>query len=62
VVAADDTVAGPGAWRSVADVTDLVNTAGVGDYWVADIASDLGATDAWAGWALVIIHETDGPV
>jgi hypothetical protein len=62
VVTADDTVAGPGAWRSVADVTDLVNTAGAGDYWVADIASDLGATDAWAGWALVIIHETDGPV
>jgi hypothetical protein len=29
---------------------------------VADIASELGGTDAWAGWTLVIVHSGTGPV
>jgi len=62
VITADETVSTPGGWQSVADVTDLVDAAGSGDYWVADIASDLGGPDAWAGWALVIVHQSDGPV
>ena len=62
LIIADDTVSTSGGWQSVADVTDLVDAAGSGDYWVADIVSDLGGPDAWAGWVLVIVHQSDGPV
>ena len=60
-VTASEVVEAPGAWQSVADVTDVVSAAGADTYWTADIASDLGAVDAWAGWALIVVYESSEP-
>jgi hypothetical protein len=55
-ITADETVETPGSWQSVADVTSLVASGGDGTYWGADIASDLGSVDSWAGWSLIVVH------
>ena len=60
-VAADEQFEVDGAWQSIADVTSLVAAAGSGTYWGADIAADLGGTDAWAGWSLVVVHTSAAP-
>ncbi|HPS62399.1 MAG TPA: hypothetical protein PLK82_05025, partial [Bacteroidales bacterium] len=42
------------------EVTDLVKTCGLGQYWVADIAvttGDGGSTGYYGGWGLVVVYE-----
>lgn len=60
-VSADELLEVDGGWQSTADVTSLVAAAGSGRYWGADIAADLGGTDAWAGWSLVVVHSSPTP-
>ncbi|GAA0596159.1 DUF11 domain-containing protein [Kribbella sandramycini] len=43
-------------YSSYLDVTTLVQEAGPGEYWGADIAAGTGA-DRYAGWSLVIAYE-----
>jgi len=46
-------------WQGVADVTDLVRSAGAGEYTVADVAiAQLSSSPGdWGGWTLVVVYE-----
>ncbi|MGH9119808.1 MAG: hypothetical protein ACRD0A_18625 [Acidimicrobiales bacterium] len=46
--------AGDQAYQRFADVTSLVQGAGTGDYWGADVAAGTGA-DRYGGWSLVVV-------
>ncbi|WP_344156723.1 hypothetical protein [Kribbella yunnanensis] len=43
-------------YSSYRDVTELVQNAGSGEYWGADVAAGTGS-DRYAGWSLVIAYE-----
>ncbi|QOX81511.1 DUF11 domain-containing protein [Nanchangia anserum] len=46
-------------FSTFADVTDIVRTAGSGDYWGADVSATYDLTDRYAGWALVVVIEDE---
>ncbi|MFK4088606.1 hypothetical protein ACI2LF_31120 [Kribbella sp. NPDC020789] len=46
-------------YSSYLDVTGLVQNAGSGEYWGADVAAGTGS-DRYAGWSLVIAYEDPG--
>ncbi|MDO5728377.1 MAG: DUF11 domain-containing protein [Actinomycetaceae bacterium] len=45
-------------YSAVADVTDIVATAGPGVYWGANVQAGLGS-DRYAGWSLVVVYEDE---
>lgn len=45
------------AFTAYADVTNIVASAGAGEYWGADVTTRYAATDQYAGWALVVVVE-----
>ncbi|MDR1634951.1 MAG: DUF11 domain-containing protein [Bifidobacteriaceae bacterium] len=47
------------AYQSFKDVTDLVDAAGNGDYWVGNVQAGTGI-DRYAGWALTIAYSAPG--
>ncbi|QGQ18122.1 DUF11 domain-containing protein [Cellulomonas sp. JZ18] len=48
-----------GAYQRFADVTSLVQQAGVGEYWGADVEAATGA-DRYAGWAMTVVYSAPG--
>ena len=50
-----DEIGGTKAYFAFADVTPLVDSAGVGSYTVADVQADTGK-DKYAGWSLVVAY------
>ncbi|MCP5507697.1 MAG: DUF4347 domain-containing protein [Chlamydiales bacterium] len=51
---------GQNYYDAYADVTSLVDTAGLGDYYVANIQASQGTTltvPAYSGWSLIIVYE-----
>ena len=49
-------------YSAYAEVTDYIQTYGVGDYTVADIAATEGngsGTGFYAGWALIVVYESE---
>lgn len=51
------TIGGHQAYQGFQDVTSIVQAAGGGAYTVGGVAARTGATDLWAGWALVVVVE-----
>ncbi|QAY69456.1 DUF11 domain-containing protein [Xylanimonas protaetiae] len=47
------------AYQRFADVTAIVQAAGNGDYWGADVAAATGQ-DRYAGWALTVVYTAPG--
>ncbi|MCL2787189.1 MAG: hypothetical protein FWD59_01635 [Micrococcales bacterium] len=47
------------AYQEYADVTSLVQTAGGGEYWGADVSAATGA-DRYAGWSLTVVYRAPG--
>ncbi|MGQ4660369.1 hypothetical protein [Lysobacter sp. F6437] len=47
-------------YQSFADVTDIVSTAGSGDYYVGDIETLSFGINTWAGWSLVVVYTMPG--
>ncbi len=47
------------AYQGFADVTDLVQKAGGGDYWTGDVVAGTG-NDRYAGWALTVVYAAPG--
>lgn len=48
-----------GSYQASADVTGLVRSGGAGTWGVADVCAT-GATGAYGGWALVVVHRQAG--
>ena len=47
-------------YAAFADVTALVQSAGNGTYWGANLQSDnTGSTNVWGGWALIIVYQSN---
>jgi len=47
-------------YAAYAEVTDLVQSGGLGEYWIADMAiseGDGGGTGYYGGWGMVVIYE-----
>ena len=51
--------AGNNAYQRFAVVTNIVQAAGSGDYWGANVVGGTGQ-DRYAGWALVVVYEAPG--
>ncbi|MDR1834119.1 MAG: DUF11 domain-containing protein, partial [Propionibacteriaceae bacterium] len=47
------------AYQEFADVTSLVQAAGNGDYWGANVVAATGE-DRYAGWSLTVVYEAPG--
>ncbi len=49
-----------GMYAAYIEVTDIVQTGGMGEYWVADMATtegDGGTTGYYGGWGMVVVYE-----
>jgi uncharacterized repeat protein (TIGR01451 family) len=44
------------SYQGFADVTSYVQSAGQGTYTLANVKSDIGADNMWAGWTLVVAY------
>lgn len=44
-------------YQGFREVTALVQAAGPGIYWVADVPASSNATDRYAGWGLVVVYQ-----
>jgi len=44
-------------YQGFVEVTTLVQTAGSGTYWVANVQGSPNASDRYAGWALVVVYQ-----
>ncbi|MCL2783186.1 MAG: DUF3344 domain-containing protein, partial [Propionibacteriaceae bacterium] len=51
--------AGSNAYQRFADVTSIVQNAGNGDYWGANVVGGTGQ-DRYAGWSLVVAYQAPG--
>ena len=47
-------------YQGFVEVTTLVQTAGSGTYWVANVTGSPNGSDRYAGWSLVVVYQHSG--